>query len=153
MGRIIVKNRTQLEANNGDSKKPDEYLDKLIKYVPAETVSAWIAIKGIILSSAKPEGTKGTTDLWVLFIILIVLTSVYLYRTFYKQIKEQSKSYIDKPRKVKLSNDHYIQILISTLAFIVWVFATGEPFSSLSFYQPYYASITIIIFTFVIPMI
>ena len=53
MGRIIVKNRTQLEANNGDSKKPDEYLDKLIKYVPAETVSAWIAIKGIILSSAN----------------------------------------------------------------------------------------------------
>jgi hypothetical protein len=43
--------------------------------------------------------------------------------------------------------------VLGYLAFIVWVFATGEPFSSLSFYQPYYASITIIIFTFVIPMI
>ncbi|MGG6242150.1 hypothetical protein ACQ4N7_26330 [Nodosilinea sp. AN01ver1] len=39
------------------------------------------------------------------------------------------------------------QTAISTGAFIVWVFALGEPFSSLSFYRPLYGSLLLIFCT------
>ena len=47
----------------------------------------------------------------------------------------------------------FTQILLSTGAFIIWVFALGEPFSSLTFYRPVYGSISLILYTLIVALI
>ncbi len=153
MGRRII--RTRLEADNTDVKL-DGFFDKLMKYIPSEIIGAWIAIKGLI-KSANPvnnqsnnglinnaNGATGDNLLWILFLVLTVLTAVYIF-------KETSKETI-KTEKSKES-PAISQIIISTVAFVIWVFALGEPFSSLSFYQPVYGSIALIIFSLIVPLI
>jgi hypothetical protein len=152
MGRRII--RTQLEADNTDGTV-DGFFDKLMKYIPSEIIGAWIAIKGL-LKSANPvnnqtnnglvnnaNGATGDNLLWILFIVLTILTAVYIFK---QTLKETSKT-----EKSKKSPD-IIQIIISPVAFVIWVFALGEPFSSLSFYQPVYGSIALIIFSLIVPL-
>ncbi len=131
MSRRIIT--TTLEASK-TSTKIDGYVDKLVKYIPTEIVGAWIAITGLIKSSSD---IPATVLLWGLFIFFVVLTVLYIF----KQTSEPRKS------------PAITQIAISTGAFIVWVFALGEPFSSLSFYRPVYGSILLIVYNLVIPLI
>ncbi|MEM7579538.1 MAG: hypothetical protein AAF316_06705 [Cyanobacteria bacterium P01_A01_bin.80] len=130
MGRRIIT--TQLEGNQGF--KIDGYFDKLIKYIPSEIVGAWIAIKGLI---ASDDTVPQDNFLWTLFAIFTILTAVWIF----KQTSEPKK-----PPAVT-------QILISTGAFIIWVFALGEPFSSLALYRPVYGSIALILYTLIVTLI
>ncbi|MEO1185453.1 MAG: hypothetical protein AAFX46_12520 [Cyanobacteria bacterium J06636_27] len=130
MGRRIIT--TQLEGNQG--VKIDGYFDKLIKYIPSEIVGAWIAIKGLI---ASDDTVPQDSFLWTLFAIFTILTAVWIF----KQTSEPKK-----PPAVT-------QIMLSTGAFIIWVFALGEPFSSLTFYRPVYGSISLILYTLIVALI
>jgi hypothetical protein len=116
MGRRIIT--SQLEAK-GESAKLDGYFDKLLKYIPTEIVGGWIAITGLIKGASN---IPTNTVLWILLVIFTGLTALYIL----KQTSEPKK-----PLAIK-------QTTISSIAFIVWVFALGEPFDSLSFYNPIY---------------
>jgi hypothetical protein len=152
MGRRII--RTQLQGNNSDENNKNSYVNELFtnlfKYIPVEIISAWIAMKGMI-KGANPVNTENTHVLttnnlfllWSLFVIFTGLTAFYIYKQISKEITSSDK----------LKEDDYIQIIISTIAFVVWVFATEEPFSSLSFYQPIYGSIILILFNLIVPLI
>ncbi|MEH2334376.1 hypothetical protein [Nostoc sp.] len=118
----------------GEGAKIDDYFSKLLKYIPTEIVGGWIAITGLIKSAT---GIPTNTILWVLLIIFTVITAAYIL---------QQTSERQKPPAVK-------QTIISSIAFLVWVFALGEPFSSLSFYSPVYGSILLIICSLIIPLI
>jgi O-antigen/teichoic acid export membrane protein len=131
MGRRIIT--SQLEAK-GESAKLDGYFDKLLKYIPTEIVGAWIAITGLIKSASN---IPTNTILWILLVIFTGLTALYILRQTYE---------LKKPPAVK-------QTIISTIAFIIWVFALGKPFDSLSFYSPVYGSIVLIIYNLIIPLI
>jgi hypothetical protein len=131
MSRRIIT--SQLDSSKA-STKIDGYFDKLLKYIPTEIVGGWVAITGFI---------KGSSDipsaplLWGLFVFFIVLTALYIL----KQTSEPKK----KPA--------ITQTALSVGAFVVWVFALGEPFSSLSFYRPVYGSILLIMYNLIIPLI
>jgi hypothetical protein len=132
MGRRIVSKRLE----DGTSKDSvDGYQDRLLKYIPADINAAWLALTGIIKSAAS---VPQTTVLWILFGILLVLTPIWVW----KQTSESKKP-----------NAAVTQIVISTGAFFVWVFALGDPFTSLSFYQPVYGSILLILYTLVVAKI
>ena len=131
MGRRIVTNQLEAQTNTG---KIDDYFSKLIKYIPTEVVGGWIAITGLIKSA---DGIPTNTILWILLVIFTVMTAVYIF---------QQTSEPKKPPAVK-------QTIISTIAFIVWVFALGEPFNSLSFYKPVYGSTLLILYNLLIPLI
>ena len=130
MGRRIIT--TQLEGNQ--SPKIDGYFDKLIKYIPSEIVGAWIAIKGLI---ASDNTIPQNNFLWTLFVAFTILTAVWIF----KQTSEPKKP------------PAFTQILLSTGAFVTWVFALGEPFSSLTFYRPVYGSLLLIIYTLIVALI
>ena len=130
MGRRIVTR--QLESSKG--QEIDSYSDKLIKYIPSEIVAAWIAVTGIVEGAAD---IPATTVLWILLVIFTIITAFWIA----KQTSEQGKP----PAKT--------QITISTGAFLVWSFALGEPFSSLSFYNPAYGSILLVVYTLVIALV
>lgn len=131
MGRRIVSRRLQ----SGTSKDAvDGYQDRVLKYIPADINAAWLALTGIVKSVATiPQSTV----LWVLFSLLLILTPIWIW----KQTSEAKKS------------PAVTQILVSTGAFFVWVFALGDPFTSLSFYQPVYGSILLILYTLIVAKI
>lgn len=131
MGRRIITR--QLEAK-GQEVKIDGYFDKLLKYIPTEIVGGWVAITGLIKSASN---IPTNTILWILLVIFTGLTALYILKQTFEP---------KKPLAIK-------QTIISTIAFIVWVFALGEPFDTLSFYNPVYGSVLLILYNLIIPLI
>ncbi|MDZ7969124.1 MAG: hypothetical protein RM368_29940 [Nostoc sp. DedSLP03] len=112
----------------------DTYFDKVIKYIPADIVGAWVTVTGLI----KSGGDVPTTMLlWIAFILGIVLTAVWT-------VKQTSVK--NKPPAIT-------QTVVSTGAFIVWVFALGGPFVTLGFYRPLYGSLLLILYTLIVALI
>lgn len=131
MGRRIVSYQLEAQTN---APKIDDYFSKMLKYIPTEIVGGWIAITGLIKSA---NGIPTNTILWILLIIFTVMTAAYILQQTHEP---------KKPPAVK-------QTTISSIAFIVWVFALGEPFNSLPFYNPIYGSILLIVYNLTIPLI
>lgn len=132
MSRRIIE--TELQASR-EKSEVDSYLNKVMKYIPSETVGVWITIKTMV------EGTNDIPQsgvLWGIFIICLLLTFAYIHL-----LPTESK----KKPTVK-------QAIISVGAFMVWAIAIGgEPFKSVSWYHPVYGSILMILYTAVIPLI
>ena len=84
-------------------------MDRLLKYIPAESVALYLTLQGIVLSSV--EGPALNTWLWFAFGIRIIGTPLYLWRV--QQVSER------------------MQLAVSTTAFGVWVFALGGAFEGL----------------------
>ena len=132
MGRRIVT--MQRDAAGGDVNI-DTYFDKLIKYIPADIVAAWTAVTGLIASATGDEPQD--TLLWIAFVFGLVLTAAWTFR---------QTSVPDKPPAVT-------QIVISTIAFGVWVFALGGPFTFTGWYSPLYGSLLLIGYTLAVPLV
>jgi len=109
---------------------PDDYLSRLIKYIPAEVVAVYLAMQAIVSSATDAPGWL----IWAVFGGLLVLTPLYLRRV----------ARVDK----------WVQISLSALAFVVWVFALPDgPFTSFDWYNPVYPALALIFATFVFPII
>lgn len=134
MGRRI--NTVGYQAGGGSTV--DGYFDKVIKYVPSDVIAAWTAISGLFASQSGAGGRQAATAnvnataastvgggasdntvLWIAFIIGVVFTALWTWK---------QTSQPNKPPAVR-------QIVVATVAFIIWVFALGPPFSALDFYN------------------
>lgn len=112
------------------SAEPDAYKDRLLKLIPAEVVAVYLALQGIL---ATADGTsRASILLWVISAILLVSTPSYLWRI--SGVRKRS------------------QLALSTAAFVVWVFALGGPFETLSWYEPLYGALLLPLFTFLVPL-
>lgn len=126
----LLENNHQLTTEfNKEISKPDDYGTKLLKYIPVEVITVYIALDALIRSS--PEMVLSLY--WFIFIFGIVATPLYLWR-------------VQKVHK-------NLQLVISTVAFAVWIFAIGGPFSYMDWYNPIYGGIFLTIYTFLIPII
>ena len=133
MGRRIVTSQSQ---SLGIAAAPavDTYFDKLIKYIPADLIAAWTAVTGLIAGATKePKNTL----LWITFGVGVILTAAWTWRQ------------TTQPQKTAA----YTQIVISTAAFAVWVFALGGPFATMEWYSPIYGSLLLIAFTLLVALI
>jgi hypothetical protein len=135
-GRCLVSRRvitTELQTAGG-GETVDGYFDKIVKYIPADIIGAWIFAAGAI---------KGATDvpsqglLWVVFGVLLIITPIWILRLTALPGRPPST----------------VQAAISTGAFAVWVFALGGPFAEMSFYRPLYGSLLLAFYTLVAPLI
>lgn len=135
MGRRIVTKK--IESNFRDVKDVtiDNFFDQIIKYIPSDIVSAWIAVTGLIDSAS--DAIPKNKLLWILFIIIIAITVIWTWM----QTNEPNKS------------PAYRQIFISTTAFIVLVFALGGPFATLKWYQPLYGSLCLIVYSLILTLL
>ncbi|YAF95836.1 MAG: hypothetical protein AB3A66_25425 [Nodularia sp. CChRGM 3473] len=118
--------------DNPSIPERDDYQSKLLKYIPTEVVALYFTLDNILKSSVADQQSIQTL-LWIIFILLIISTPIYLWR-------------VTKVRKK-------IQLMISTLAFIVWVFALGGIFENLDWYRHYYGALLLPSFTFIVPII
>lgn len=102
------------------------FSEKLVKLIPAEIIGAYTAIAGIVPSGQMKTVLTGTV------IILLALVPAYLW---------------------KVSNVRNIsQIIISCIAFLVWAYSLGGPFTAWGIYQGYLGSIILILFTLIVPI-
>jgi hypothetical protein len=103
--RVITMQTESLEK----ADRVDTYIDKVIKYIPADIVAAWVAVTGIVKGAG--EGVNPVITLWIAFMAGVAITFVWTW-------KQTSKEGLPPVWK---------QIIISTFAFVVWVIALGGP--------------------------
>lgn len=111
----------------------DTYFDKVVKYIPADIVCAWVAVTGLV---ANARGVPRQTILWVAFLVGLILTAWWTLK---------QAALPGRPRPVT-------QAIVSTGAFAVWVFALGGPFQHVPG-QPLYGSLLLILYTLVVALI
>lgn len=87
----------------------DDYMGRLIKYVPTEVVTFYAGAQATLPSLFQAEGSRNAA-LWILFFVGLIGTPLYLWRL----------------QNVKKT----LQLLVSTGAFLVWAFALGDPLAS-----------------------
>ena len=93
----------------------DDYLIRLLKLTPVESVVLFIIAIGVIKST--PMGITVLLE-WGVFLLLLVATPIFFMQ-----------------RGVGTN-----QTVVLTLAFVAWAFAIGGPFTSLPWYQPVYGA-------------
>jgi hypothetical protein len=109
----------------------DNYADRLLKYIPGEIVALYMLVNG--LANTLSESSRMEWFHWILFALFCMLTYAYLWR-------------MAGIRKVQ-------QLIISVVAFVVWVFALGGPFALYSWYDPLYGQILLPLYTFAIAIV
>ena len=115
--------------------KPDQdYKSKLLKLIPTEIIAAYMALHGIFQGQVIRIGESDLTHFvgWGVFVVLLVLTPLYL----------------GKIHKVKGK----AQMALTTLSFIVWVYTLGGPFQMQGLYQPQIASCVLVLWTLTVPL-
>lgn len=117
-----------------NSKVTDSYAEKLVKYIPADILAAYIAISGITESNNPPLWLS-----WGVFGALLALTPLYVC-----YVKTQPAGFVSSKMF------HWIT---ACLAFAAFVFAVGGPFATFDWYQPYLGSVVLILTTLIIPVL
>ncbi|MGD1912396.1 MAG: hypothetical protein ACFB2X_16550 [Rivularia sp. (in: cyanobacteria)] len=123
------------EFQSRKSVRVDSYFDKVLKYIPADIVGAWVAVEGLIKGAGNNVAT--ITSLWIAFAIGIFITAFWTH----KQTQEPQK-----PPAIT-------QIIISTVAFFVWVYASGGPFETVDLYNATYGSMLLIFYTLIVALV
>lgn len=120
--------------------RPDNYIEQVLKYIPSEIVAAYLFAEGILKSIDRAAEAAS----WIVFAFLLLVTPFYIWATT-----------TEKPDKEETARKAaaWDQIIISFLSFGVWVFAIGGPFAFLSWYNPVYGSVLLVLFTFLPPII
>jgi len=111
----------------------DGYLSRLVKYIPSEVIALYLTIDPLMRSAPESDPIIYWVY-WAVFAAGVIFTPLYSWTI--QEVKEIS------------------QLVISTFAFVVWVFAIGGSFTTLHWqYQPLCAAILLPFFTFLTPII
>lgn len=102
-----------------------QYLISLVKLIPAEIIALYSATMAFV-----PQSLIGS-----LFVAVPLAILTPLYLIFAMGITKST------------------QIITSSLAFVVWIFALGGPFIYFSWYEPWMAGTLLSLFTIVPPML
>jgi hypothetical protein len=140
-------------------KADDGYLQKIIKYIPAEIVTGYTAFVGYLTVSVNSEiPANYKTYYLILLCILGVITPVW---TFYAVLDNDNPT--DPVNNKKRA---YFHSFIATFAFAIWVYAVGNPLlkavlcncsntgcADCGYYSPVLGSIILVLFTIMTPLI
>ena len=110
----------------------DEYGKKLMKFIPGEIVVLYMALINILFL-AKNQDLPFDLISWIIFGVGIVGTAVYIWNGSGTR------------------NEKKINVIISVIAFVIWVYTLGGPFLSLSWYNSIYGALLLPVYTFFIP--
>ena len=113
----------------GQGEGVDRYIDRLIKYIPAEIVGAWIAMKGVVPDDKVVYG--------IAFLAATILTAAWIW----------------KQTRVQGQKTAFTQIAISTASFVVWAYALEQPFKAWGIYMPWLGSLLLIFYSLIVALI
>jgi uncharacterized membrane protein YoaK (UPF0700 family) len=129
-----VASRSVTYATTAAATPGDDYLDRLLKYIPAEIIALYLGASNVV-----PAGDHSySLALWIITGLTAVCTPVYMFFS----TREAGKPTL------------WSQIIISSVAFPIWVFAIGGPFHSFKWYDQkrWVAAIVISFATFMVGM-
>lgn len=115
----------------GTSEGFKEYLERLLKLIPAEVVGLYLIGNGFI-----PQEQAVGSAVWasICFVLVII---VRIFGT------------ADGPAKPWQP----IPVFVSAMAFIIWVYSMGGPFQKFNLYVPFIGSLAVLLWSFLIPYI
>jgi len=118
------------EVNNTQS-----YFDKAVKLVPTEIVGAYMVLAGVIGVDATTAPTDKLSKilLQIVFFVLLVLTPLYLW--FISKVTNK------------------VQLVVTTLAFVLWIYTLGGPFVVWGIYEAKIAAVLLTLWSLIIPLI
>jgi hypothetical protein len=102
------------------------YTDKLIKLIPAEVLSLYLAGKGFLTTS---QGI----GIWALICLVLVIV-VRMWGT-----------------KDTGTPVQWAAVVIAAISFVIWVYAVGDLFFNLKLPDPGIASVAVLAWTFIVP--
>ena len=128
---------TAKDASRNPNVKEDDYFAKIITYIPAEIVAAYVSLRGFVITPEEAIEAPDKPDYYaVIFFGILVLTPIY---TFFAT-REQNK-----PKPI-------FHTIVATIAFAFWIFALGVYFTRFDFHDFILASIFLVFITLVIPL-
>jgi len=117
--------------------RADNYMSRVLKYIPTEIVMAYLSIDGVLRSCYNPNVWADRQMLlrllWGISAVLTILTPLWLWRVMGVRRRPQ--------------------LIISTLSVPVWLFALGGPFDLLYWYRPALGAIALPLYTLILPII
>lgn len=137
---IRIRSTALHAGGDGGSQPPDGYLDKIVKSIPSQVIgfytAAIVALGGAVGQAATATNSP-SPKLWIPFVIGLIMTPLLTW----KQTHDPSKP------------PAYVQIIIATISFVVWAFATGGPFAGLGFWDATIGGIVLGAYTLVLGVI
>jgi hypothetical protein len=133
LGARIYSNR-RIESQPEVTTPADGYLTRIVKYVPTEFISIFLAINNFVLSSpSKPRLT--TNQYWIATAVLLVANAIYIYFATRQAGKPPATT----------------QIIVSTVLYAVFIYSIGGPFmeAGLTWYKPQYAAVVLPVALFI----
>ena len=113
--RVRLASSTSLVRAAVATSPPDNYVQQLVKYIPAESIATYQAIAGLVTDS-RATGSPNPTLLWIGAVILIG-TPLWTFLA--------TKSSDQKPA--------WYQVVVSFLAFAIWLGAVDNPLAHILF--------------------
>jgi hypothetical protein len=129
MSRRIATGRRVMGGVEGG----DDYFGRLAKYIPAEIVALYLAATDVV-PAAELDRVK---ILCIIFWVCLVLTPIYLALT----TREGAKGPL------------WLQIVLATIAFPIWVLAIGGGCFELPKERAFIGSLVLMLATFVFGLI
>jgi hypothetical protein len=117
-----------MPTTSGNDQQMQDYFSMLVRIIPAEIVTAFVTVDGVVRSSQRMPASL----YWCVFVILLLITPLFSMR-----VKRYSR----------------LQAVVCTLSFAVWTCAIGGPFRSLSWYDPAIGSVTLAVYTLIVPIL
>jgi hypothetical protein len=109
-------------------KPEQDYRSKLLKLIPSEIVAAYMVLHGVI------PGEHAKWGLIIVTLVLLIITPFYLKK--FERVKKN------------------LQIIFSSVTFLVWVYSLGGgPFAHWNMYEPWIASVVLVLWTLIIPLL
>jgi hypothetical protein len=108
-----------------------DYLERLIKLIPAEVISLYLVGKGMIAGDRTP--LLG----WTIF-CLVAVVLVRLYGT--------ADPETNTPPQLPA-------VIIACISYLVWVYSMGDIFATLGIHAPPIGSLLVLGWTFVVPYV
>jgi hypothetical protein len=106
------------------------YLDRLMRMIPGEAVALYLIGAGLI-----PNTDQVMLASWSVVCLLGVIT-IRIYGT--------------RDPDANLG-PQWTSVIVSSLAFIVWLYSLGGPFAALGIHVPYVGSLLVLAWTFFVP--
>lgn len=129
---ILPRVIRQKDTNQQTDLNPDPYFQKVVKYIPGEIVAFYLVFNQFALN-------EGTYSFLILFLIAIILTPLYKYFG----LKDQAN----------ILTIPWFQIIISTIALVIWIFALEDMKIIIGEYSPFIAALTLAAFTLTTPIL
>ncbi len=127
---------TRPPAGLGAASNPEQdlkdYLERLLKMIPAEVIGLYLVGSGLIPKD-QPIGLM----IWS----IVCLFAVVIIRAV---------GTADPKQGIPTS---WTQVLISSVAFVIWLYGMGGPFISYGIHVPYIGSLMVLAWSFFVPYI